>query len=273
MSIQSVEATVRSKDGTLIGFIRLGTGPSLVIVHGSITTGDAYLQFANILAEKFTCYVMDRRGRRRSGDAADYAIEREYEDVQALLKVAGPEAHLFGHSFGAIIALGAALRSSMGRLILYEPPLPIRGSIAGSMLEIYRTAVEENRLDDALVFGLEHFAGTSAEEIALIRSKPQWSRQVYLAPTWVRELEAIDNLGPNLDRYKNLNMPVLLLTGTSSKDYPLRAASEVLSTILPHASLEHLQGQGHTAHLTAPQMLADVVTNFLLATPGQNGKF
>jgi len=273
MSIQSVEATVRSKDGTLIGFIRLGTGPSLVIVHGSITTGDAYLQFANILAEKFTCYVMDRRGRRRSGDAADYAIEREYEDVQALLKVAGPEAHLFGHSFGAIIALGAALRSSMGRLILYEPPLPIRGPVAGSMLEIYRTAVEENRLDDALVFGLEHFAGTSAEEIALIRSKPQWSRQVYLAPTWVRELEAIDNLGPNLDRYKNLNMPVLLLTGTSSKDYPLRAASEVLSTILPHASLEHLQGQGHTAHLTAPQMLADVVTNFLLATFGQNGKF
>lgn len=273
MSVQAVEATVRSKDGTSIGFVRIGTGPSLVIVHGSITTGDAYLQFANILAKKFTCYVMDRRGRGRSEDAADYTIEREYEDVQALLKVAGSETHLFGHSFGAIIALGAALHSSIGRLILYEPPLPIRGPFEGSMLKTYRTAVEENRLDDALVFGLEHFAGTPAEEIALIRSRPQWNKQTSLAPTWVREMEAIDNLGPSLERYKSLNMPVLLLTGTRSKDYPLKAASEALSTILPHASLEKLQGQGHTAHLTAPQMLADVVINFLLATPDHTGKF
>jgi pimeloyl-ACP methyl ester carboxylesterase len=273
MSVQPFEATVRAKDGTSIGFIRLGTGPSLVIVHGSITTGNAYLQFANILAEKFTCYVMDRRGRGRSGNAANYSIEREYEDVQVILEAAGPEAYLFGHSYGAIIALGAALHSSIARLILYEPPLPIRGPVAGPMLETYRTAVEANQLDDALAFGLEHFASTSAEEIALIRSSPQWGRQVFLAPTWVRELEAIDNLGPSLDRYKNLNMPVLLLTGSKSKEYPLRAASEALSTILPHASLENLQGQGHTAHLTAPQMLADVVANFLLTTPGQNGRF
>lgn len=210
---------------------------------------------------------MNRRGRGRSGNTSNYSIEREYEDVQAILDVAGPEAYLFGHSFGAIITLGAALQSSIGRLILYEPPLPIRGPIAGSMLKQYRTAVEANRLDDALVFGLEHFAKASLDEIELIRSSPQWSRQVSLTPTWVRELIAIDNLGPSLDRYKNLNMPVLLLVGTKSKEYPLRAASEALSTILPHASLEHLQGQGHTAHLTAPQMLADVVTNFLVERP------
>lgn len=271
MNIQPVEATVRSKDGTSIGFVRLGTGPSLVIVHASITAGDAYLQFANILASKFTCYVMDRRGRGRSGDAADYTIEREYEDTQALLKIAGPGTYLFGHSFGAIIALGAALHSSIDRLVLYEPPLPIRGPVAGSMLEPYRTAIEENRLDDALVFGLEHFAKTSAEEIALIRRSPQWSKQTSLAPTWVREMEAIDNLGPSLDRYMSLNMPVLLLTGIRSQEYPLRAASQVLSTILPHASLEYLQGQGHIAHLMASQMLADIVTNFLLETPGKNG--
>jgi len=272
MSVQPFESTVRSKDGTSIGFIRLGTGPSLVIVHGSITTGDAYLQFANILAKEFTCYVMDRRGRGRSEDAADYTIEREYEDVQALLKVAGTGTHLFGHSFGAIIALGAALNSSIGRLILYEPPLPIRGPVAGSMLETYRATVEENRLDDALAFGLEHFAGTSAEEIALIRSRPHWSRQVSLAPSWIRELEAIDNLGPDLDRYMNLNMPVLLLTGSRSKEYPLRAAAEALSTTLPHASLECLQGQGHSAHLRAPQMLADAVTSFLQAASDRSEK-
>lgn len=144
---------------------------------------------------------------------------------------------------------------------------PDKRPIAGSMLKQYRTAVEANRLDDALVFGLEHFAKASLDEIELIRSSPQWSRQVSLTPTWVRELIAIDNLGPSLDRYKNLNMPVLLLVGTKSKEYPLRATSEALSTILPHASLEHLQGHGHTAHLTAPQMLADVVTNFLVERP------
>lgn len=266
MNIQPVEATVKSKDGTPICFIRLGTGPSLVIAHASITAGNTYLQFASALASKFTCYVMDRRGHGRSGNSEDYSIEREYEDVQAILKVAGPETCLFGHSFGAIIALGAALHSTINRLVLYEPPLPIRGPVAGLKLEPYRIAVEENRLDDALVFGLEHFAGVPAEEIGLMRSSPQWSKQVQLAPTWVRELEAIDNLGPSLDRYENLEMPVLLLTGTRSKEYPLRAASEALSNILPHVNIKYLQDQGHAAHLMAPQMLADVVTSFIMTT-------
>lgn len=266
MSVKPVEETVLSKDGTSIGFIRLGDGPSVVIVHASISTGDAYLQFANILARKFTCYVMDRRGRGRSGDSADYAIEREYEDVQALLKVAGPRANLFGHSFGAIIALGAALKSSIDRLVLYEPPPPIKGPIAGSMLEPYRKAIAANQLDDALAFGLEHFVNVPADDIVLRRKSPQWSRQISLTPTWVRELEAIDQLGPSLDRYRHLNTPTFLLTGSDSDEHNLRAASEALNTILPHASLEHLQGQGHLAHLMAPQMLADVVASFLLVT-------
>ena len=266
MSVKPVEATVQSADGTSIGFIRLGTGPSLVIIHGSISTGDAFLQFANILSRKFTCFVMDRRGYGRSEDSVDYTIEREYEDVQALLKVAGSGAHLFGHSFGAIIALGAALQSSIGRLVLYEPPLPVKGPIAGSMLESYRKAVEANRLDDALVFGLEHFVNLPADEIVLRRKSPQWNRQVSLTPTWVRELEAIDQLGPSLDRYRHLNTPTLMLTGSESDEHHLRVASEALNNVLPHASLEHLKGQGHLAHLMAPQMLADIVANFLLAT-------
>src|SRR5206468_9786295 len=99
------EGSVRSADGTQIGFRRLGTGPALVIVHGSLSTSQDYLPVAGLLQDSFTCYVVDRRGRGLSGAGADYSIEREYDDIAAVLAGAGPDAFLLGHSFGAIVTL------------------------------------------------------------------------------------------------------------------------------------------------------------------------
>ena len=129
MSSQPEERVARSADGTPIGFLKFGSGPSLVFVHGSVNTGEEWLQVATAMAEQFTCYVMDRRGRGRSGDAAAYSLDRECEDIIAVLEVAGPEAHLLGHSYGAICALETARRLPIGRLVVYEPPLPVDGPV------------------------------------------------------------------------------------------------------------------------------------------------
>lgn len=120
MSIEAGAEVTRSADGTSIGFARLGSGPAVVFVHGSLSTGDDWRQVATAMAGQCTCFLMDRRGRGRSGDASDYAIDREYDDIKAVLDVAGPGTHLVGHSYGAIGALGAALGAPIGRLVLYE---------------------------------------------------------------------------------------------------------------------------------------------------------
>jgi pimeloyl-ACP methyl ester carboxylesterase len=258
------EGWVSSADGTRIGFIQSGTGPALVIVHGSLQTADAWQPVMSVLREHFTCYAMDRRGRGRSGDSPDYSLEREYEDITAVLRIAGPGASLLGHSYGAICALGAALQTPVKKLVLYEPPLPVGGLVAGTALELYRTAVEAGDFDQALHIGLSHFAHEKPENIAFLRQTPAWSPMAALTPTWVRELQEIDHLGPDLTRYEKLTIPILLLLGTESAEHPLRDASVALNTALTDAHVAPLSGQGHTAHMMAPDLVAEVIRQFLL---------
>ena len=182
------EDSVRSADGTRIGFRRLGCGPALVMVHGSVSTHTDWMRVAKLLAGRFTCFVIDRRGRSHSGAGASaYSIEREYEDVVAVLEAAGPGALLAGHSFGAICAMGAAMRHPVPQLVLYEPPLPVGGHIAGEHLAAYASAVAKGDMDTALEIGLSKFTRLSAEAIAALRVSRAWPRLRTLAPSWTRE--------------------------------------------------------------------------------------
>jgi pimeloyl-ACP methyl ester carboxylesterase len=259
----SIQGFVGSSDGTRIGFTRVGSGPSLVFVHGSLSTREDWLPVARLLADRFACYVMDRRGRGVSGDSSAYAIEREYEDIAAVVSAAGRRPSLLGHSFGAICALEAALRTSVPHLILYEPPLPVGGPVAGAGLAEYRAAVATNHLDEALEIGLTRFVGLSARQVAELRDTPIWSRFRSLAPTWTREIEASDGLSSDVHRYGTLTSRVLLVTGSESAEHPLKDATAALSQILPHVQLSKLAGQGHTAHRLAPQLVAETVAAFL----------
>ncbi len=152
-----------SVDGTRIGFRRLGVGPAIVMVHGSVSTHTDWMPAARLLASRHTCYVMDRRGRRLSGAGhAPYAIEREFEDVCAVLKAAkldaaGREAALAGHSYGAICAMGAALLRPVPKLILYEAPLSVGGPVAGAPLAEYARAVAAGDDERAMEIGLAEF--------------------------------------------------------------------------------------------------------------------
>lgn len=263
---EAVHEQVRSKDGSRIGFRRMGQGPAIVFVHGSLSRGADWQGVAGCLAGQFTCFLMDRRGHGRSdlGNTA-YSIAREYEDVAAVLAVAGSTSSLVGHSFGAICALGAALSTVVPRLVLYEPPLPIGGLVAGENLDPYCRAVTDGRLEDALEIGLRKFVRLPREHVHAMRSAPAWSRLASLAPTWPRELQAMDGLAGDTEAYASIACPTLLLLGTESPQHPFRNAIAALSESLPDVRTASLVGQGHMAMRAAQELLASQIAAFVSA--------
>lgn len=262
------EGSVRSADGTRIAFRRLGAGPAVVFVHGSVATHSDWMMVARLLASRFTCFVMDRRGRAKSGEGVGpYSIESEHEDIAAVLAAAkietGAEAALVGHSYGAICALGAAMRHPVRRLALYEPPFPVGGLIAGENLPPYANAVAEGDLDKALEFGLAAFPHLPAEVIAALRVSRAWLPLRAMAKSWIRELEAMDALSPDVSGFRALACPSLLLMGELSPEHPMLDASRALAKVLPDVRVERLPGQGHGAMRGAPELLARLLREFL----------
>ena len=264
-----VEGFATSADGTRIAYRRLGTGPALLFVHGSISTHTDWMRVAKLLAPHYTCYAMDRRGRARSGNGrAPYSLEREYDDIaavraQAETAHAAPIAALIGHSYGAVCALGAALRHPVPKLVIYEPPLPAGGPVGGEYLEPYKQAIARHDPDAALEIGLTHYSRLPAEAIAAMRATKAWPRLRTLAPTWIREIEAMDALDPTVDRYAAITCPILMLAGSLSPEHPLRDASRALAKVLPNVRVHTIEGQGHVAMRTAPEQVARLIEDFL----------
>ena len=265
MSLQFEERDVQSADGTSVGFVMFGSGPPLVLVHGSAGKGDAWLPVAEAIAGQFTCHLVDRRGRGRSGDARQHSLDRECEDIEAVLRVAGAGAHLLGHSYGAICALEAARRFPVGRLVLYEPPLFHSGSRSEELSKQIHSAMANDQPDEALACFLRGGPELSADELSAFQATPLWKEAVELAPTFAREVEAINRLESNLEPYRKVSMPTLLLVGTASAAH-LRDASRGLQDTLPNVRTVLLDGQAHIANLLAPDLVAREVSNFLLAS-------
>ena len=257
---------MRSDDGTRICFRRLGCGPAVVFVHGSVSTHTDFMPVARLLSTSFACYVMDRRGRAKSGEGfGPYSIEREYEDIAAVLAAADSGASLVAHSFGAICALGAAMRHAVSRLVLYEPPFPVGGLIAGENLPPYVAAIAAGDLDKAMEFGLACFPRMPAATIAALRASRGWPPLRSLAKSWIRELEAMDALNPNLGCYRALACPSMLLVGEQSPEHPMLDAARELAQVLPGVRVERLLGQGHGALRAAPDKVARLTREFLTA--------
>lgn len=263
-TVATHKETVRSKDGTRIGFARFGTGPGIVFVHGSISGRRDWFRVAEALSDRFTCYLMDRRGRGLSGYGnADYTIEREYEDIASVMGAAGPDACLVAHSYGATCALGAALLVPAKRMVLYEPPLPIHDAIAGKALDAYRRASDEARFDEAMEIGLREFVRLPVAKIEAMKKLRMWPKLTALVPTWPRELEAMDGVGSSVEQYARIMCPTLILLGTESSRHPFRDAAAALVNTMPNARIAPLQGQSHLALRLAPQLVIQNVTAFL----------
>jgi len=270
-----VEAFATSADGTRISFRHLGAGPALLFVHGSISTHTDWMRVAKLLAPRYTCYSIDRRGRAHSGNGRlPYSLDREYEDIAALRNHAeqthdAPISALIGHSYGAVCALGYAFLQPVPKLVVYEPPFPVGGPIAGEYLESYRQAITAHDPDRALEIGFTHFSQVSAQRIAELRATKAWPRICILAPTWIRELEAMDALQPTitqaLQQYAKITCPTLMLIGSLSPEHPILDASRALARVLPNARVETIEGQGHVAMRNAPEQVAQLIEDFLEA--------
>jgi pimeloyl-ACP methyl ester carboxylesterase len=210
-----------------------------------------------------TCYVMDRRGRGRSGDSTNYSLEREIEDIKAVLNAAGPGSFLLGHSSGAIYALEAASRFPVAGLVLYEPPLHYQVQFA-KVFDHMRVEAQSHRYDEALAVFMREEAGLPEDQIAAARSSPDWQGWAALMPTMVREWNEIIRFAPSVDRYRNLSVPTLLLTGSETEHHP-SFATRALQGAMPDARTSVLEGQGHEGNSTAPDLVAREVSKFLSA--------
>jgi pimeloyl-ACP methyl ester carboxylesterase len=255
--------TVESADGTPIGYRKLGSGSPIVVVHGSISTGEQWLAVAEYLATNHAVYVMDRRGRGLSGDADDYSLTTESDDIKAVLNEAGEGVALLGHSYGAICIL-EAIRSgaSVSSLVLYEPPLPVDAPTAGPALVEYEAAVDAGDGDKAMRVAAEHFLRISPEETAGLAASPLWAGMVELSPTWTRELAEIDKTDVLIREYSQVSVPTLLLVGEASPAH-LVGASQHLQQRLGNASEKVFSGQNHFAHVMDPENVAAAITAFL----------
>lgn len=233
---QTENQTVPSADGTRIGFTKVGSGPvPVVIVHGALNSGEQWMPVATAMAEHCTCYVMDRWGRGRSDHHTEYSLEREVEDIGAVLEMAGPDAYMLGHSSGAIYTLEAARRFPVAGLVLYEPPLnAFYGRFVEDVLPSIRTAIREERFDDVVSIFLRDEAQLPESDLSFLRETPLWEQMVTLAPQSVHEWEELVEAGLTADRYRDVAVPTLLLAGTLTLDHP-SFATQALETTLPDA--------------------------------------
>ncbi|HEX6512695.1 MAG TPA: alpha/beta fold hydrolase, partial [Chloroflexota bacterium] len=167
-----------SSDGTRLAVWRSGDGPPLVLVHGTTVNHADWAPVVPALSQRFSVYALDRRGCGASGDSAEYALAREFEDVAAVVDAAGAPAYLVAHSFGALISLEAArLTSHVRKLVLYEPPIPVP-----SGPEFHPPRLRQ-RLQALLANGqADEVVATFLEEVA--RQDPRRVRLQQRAPSW-----------------------------------------------------------------------------------------
>lgn len=258
--------TVLSKDGTAIAFQRLGDGPPIILVDGALChrgMGQSG-HLAELLAEHFTVFTYDRRGRGESGDTAPYAVEREVEDIAALLSEAGGAAFVWGMSSGGVLALEAAGRlPGVRKLALYEAPFIVDDSRSTTEEHWVRIgeAVAARRQGAAVTLFLQS-VGVPRFFIALMRLSPAWSKLRAIAHTLPYDGAIVrDNQrGKPLPagRWASVTAPTLVMDGGKSPLW-MRHGNRALALVLSNAQYRTLDGQ---THLLKPEVHAPTLAEF-----------
>ena len=249
---------VISKDGTAIVFDRIGNGPTVILVDGALcyrSMGPSG-QLAELLSQHFTVMTYDRRGRGASGDTAPYAVEREVEDIAALLNEASGAAFVWGMSSGAVLALEAANRlGGIKKLALYEAPFIVddtRPTTEGDWVQIGE-AVAADRRSEAVKLFLKS-VGVPGFFMALMRLMPMWSKLKAIAHTLPYDGAIVEDnqrgkpLPPS--RWASVTVPALVMDGGNSPAWMLHA-NRTLASVLPNAQYRTLEGQTHLLKPTA----------------------
>ena len=263
---------VTSADGTLIAFDRLGQGPAVVVVGGIFCDRQTTQVLAEQLAQRFTVINYDRRGRGDSGDTAPYAVEREVEDLGALIAEAGGAASVYGHSSGAGLALNAASSGlPMRRLVLHEPPYGPEDEeskrSARELAENVRAAIAEDRRADAIKL----FFTASGMPPEMAEGASSDPKMLALAPTMPYDFEVMGdiNRGGTIpeDLVRAISIPTLVIAGGASPDF-FRDTAAQIAEILPNGKQTVLEGQDHGA---PADVVAPVVAEFFTTSSREEG--
>jgi pimeloyl-ACP methyl ester carboxylesterase len=245
--------TVRSGDGTAIAFERRGDGPSLVLVDGALChrrMGPSS-PLAKLLADRYTVFTYDRRGRGDSGDTAPYAVEREVEDLQAIIDEAGGSAYVWGISSGAALALEATRRGAgVTKLALYEAPFIVdesRRPIPADIVSQLKALVAADRRGDAVRLFLWQM-GAPAIAIGLMRLLPVWTKLTRIAHTLPYDMTIVVpfQAGTPLpaERWRGVKIPTLVMVGGKSPAW-FHHSTQALADVLPNAAHRVVEGQTH----------------------------
>ncbi|MGW5051341.1 alpha/beta fold hydrolase [Actinokineospora sp. NPDC004072] len=261
---------VTSADGTKIAYERVGEGPAIVVVDGMFLYRaiDPWTpQFAGLLADRYSVYYYERRGRGESGDSDSYEMAREIEDLAAVIEAAGGEAYVVGMSSGGVLAVEAtAAGLPVKKLAVYEPPLVVddsRTPVPDDYLSEIRTIVAEGRKGDAIGFAGVKAVGFPEEAAAMMREQPFFPAMEAIGHTTAYDAEIMDGLmfgkpvpADRRDRWSKINVPTLVAFGGASEQW-MHSGAKAVAEIIPNAKLQGLKDQTHEI---AAEVLAATVT-------------
>lgn len=252
-----------SKDGTPIAFDRYGEGPVIILVGGALqhrAIDPNTAKLAALMSPHFTVFHYDRRGRGDSGDTKPYAVEREIEDLGALMDEAGGSAFVFGMSSGAVLSLKAATFGlNIKKLALYEPPFMVSKSFPRlDYAALVAGIISSGRRGDAVEFFMTKMVGIQAETVAWIRKSPMWHAFEDVAHTLVYDLTIMGDFSLPAGRMAAVTMPTLVMDGGASPAWAHNSV-QALMEILPNAQRRTLEGQTHDVN---PDALAPVLLEF-----------
>ncbi len=268
--------SVRSRDGTTISYLSIGSGPSVLVLPGILSMASDYAAFAHSLAEHFTVHTIERRGRGESGPQGDdYSIVKECEDVLAVRAETGAS-FLVGHSYGGLVALEVARNNTdFTKIAVYEPGVSIDGSMSTGWMPGYEKKLAAHKDLDALV------EFTLADAPPPLSKTPPWlmklgwrllfirfpeSRQMLgLLHQNLREWREIARLDSSYENYREIAAGVLLMYGGKSNSKAVNLAMERLAAILPHSETREFPQLDHFGiERTAPREVARAVSDYFL---------
>ena len=255
-------ATLTAPDGTTIALETRGDGEPIVLVHGTTSDRSTFNELVPHLAEARAVTTFDRRGRGLSEDGEGYAIDSEFADAAAVIdRIAsehGGPVDVFGHSFGAWIALGATQHTdNVRRLVVYSPGFGAR--YPEGALDRIEAATDRDDLDTALHVLLTDVIGMKVEDVEFMRASPVWQNRIDNAGTIARECRADESfLETHGDLLGNVGVPVRVVSGAVNAEEKREHAAEIARR-LPDAELVEMEGEGHAAHHTAPAALAALI--------------
>lgn len=273
-SVAAMMSRVVSRDGTEIAYWTSGEGPPLLVVHGTSGSHERFAPLLPYLEPHATVHLMDRRGRGGSGDAPEYALEREFEDVaaavDAIAEASDSKVDVYGHSYGGECAFGAALLTTNVRsLVLYEgwpPVMSEKLKFPSGVEERLDALVASGDREAALELFWREVVQVTEEDIQAIRAQPTWPSRVATVHTITREVRAFYNDAFDPQRAAMITVPVLLLVGADTPE-ELRDDPETVAAALPDARIAFLEGQQHIADVLAPEPFAERVLAFLHQRP------